>query len=223
MTTKTKKTTKKQTAKTAPQAPGEATAVILPATPRKAVLKKFMNGAGTYPGFTFSRAWWEGQGEREGITVWVEKKLTPGEDPRFGSAVHAGLVLPRHAPGEYWSIPYLFQRFDEMLPSFERHAFVHLKLVLPGAEPAHAAFEKVRSFAWQHFAVERRLAALVVLHAPGIAGVGNPRHAHVVVPSRELVADGFAATNYRLCSDTGQQEAWQAWQAHIERWDEQFV
>jgi hypothetical protein len=217
----TKKTIKKQTV-TKPSKTAPITKPGAPA-PLHATLKMFTNGAGSFPGFTFTRAWYEGDGQREGITPWVEKKLTPGEDRRFGAAVHAGLVLPRPAPGEYWSIPYLFQRFDEMLPSFERHAFVHVKLTLSGAEPVHAAFEKVRSFAWQHFAVERRLAALVIVHVPGVAGVSNPRHAHCVIPSRAISADGFMETNYRVCSDTGQQEAWQAWEAHAGRWDAQFA
>lgn len=184
-----------------------------------AVLRQFVNGGGDHANFDFTRYWWEGSGPRAGIAPWVEKKIRPGDDPNHGAARHVDLVLLRRAPGDYWDIFHLLARFDASLPAFERHAFVQVKIGLPDTEPLHVGAEKVRSFARRHFATERRLAAILVTHAPGVAGSSNTPHVHVVVPARELGPNGFGVTVHRLCSDSGQQEAWEAWKPYVDQWD----
>ena len=187
--------------------------------PASVVLRQFVNGGGDHADFDFTRYWWEGSGPRTGIASWVEKKIRPGDDPVHGAARHVDLVLPRRAPGDYWDIAHLLARFDATLPAYERHAFVQVKIGLPETEPLHVGAEKVRAFARRHFAIERRLPAIIITHAPAVAGSSNQPHIHVVVPARELGPDGFGVTVHRLCSDTGQQEAWEAWKPYGDQWD----
>ena len=184
-----------------------------------AILRHFVNGGGSHLDFDFTRYWWEGEGARAGIAPWVEKKMRPGDDPDHGAALGVDLVLPRRAPGDYWDIAHLLGRFDATLPAFERHAFVQVKIGLPEDEPLHVGAEKVRAFARRHFAIERRLAAIIVTHAPAIAGSSNQPHIHVIVPARELGPNGFGITLHRLCSDSGQQEAWEAWKPYVDQWE----
>ena len=111
------------------------------------------------------------------------------------------------------SLAFLLDRYDRTLPSYEQHAFVQMKFTLVHDEPLHVGWERVRAFALQYLAGERRLAAVLVLHNPGAAGSGNAPHIHVIVPARQLTANRFGATDKRLCLNQGQGECWGAWQA----------
>lgn len=223
MTTKTTHKKKAAPAKAPVKAPPAATTTLEAEATVPAVLRQFVNGGGDHADFDFTRYWWEGDGPRAGIAPWIEKKMRPGDDPDYGAAVDTSLVVPRRAPGDYWDIAHLLARFDETLPSFERHAFVQVKIGLPADEPLHVGAEKVRAFARRHFAIERRLAAIIVTHAPALAGSSNQPHVHVIVPSRELGPNGFGVTSYRLCSDSGQQEAWEAWKPFADQWDAEVL
>lgn len=186
--------------------------------PAEAELKRFSNGAGLQPGFYFERKWWDGDGPRAGIAPWVEKKIQLGSDPAFGTAARSEVLLPRFAPGEYTTLAHLLARFDATLPMYERHALVQVKIELPLYEPYHVGYEVVRSFALQHFAIERAHPAILVAHLPGLAGSENKPHIHVIVLARELGPNGFGQTSTRLCSDKGQADAWDAWQPYLADW-----
>lgn len=181
-----------------------------------AELRRFINGAGVHPNFDFMRYWWASSDHRPGIAPWVQKKLQPGSDQQFGQAMRVDLALPSAASGEYMSLAFLLDRYDRTLPSYEQHAFVQMKFTLPGHEPLHVGWEQVRAFALQYLARERGLATVLVLHNPGAAGSCNPPHIHLIVPARELTANGFGATDKRLCSDIGQEECWAAWQDFLQ-------
>src|SRR5690606_26913698 len=75
--------------------------LITTTTIEPAELKSFGKGDADHPGFSFTRYWWEGEGPREGITPWVQKKLNPGDDPVFGKAAKAEALLPDTAPSPY--------------------------------------------------------------------------------------------------------------------------
>lgn len=160
---------------------------------------------------------WASSENRPGIAPWVQKKLRPGNDPEFGQALLADLVLPAEASGEYMDLAFLFDRYDRTQPSYEQHALVQMKFTLADSEPLHVGWERVRAFALQYLAGERGMAAVLVLHNPGAAGSGNAPHIHVIVPARQLTANGFSATDTRLCSDQGHEECWAAWQAHLQK------
>ncbi len=179
---------------------------------KSAELKQFSNGAGSYPGYQFTRYWW-GDGSRDGITPWVRKKIRPGGDPNFGYAAKCEVLLPADAPGDYADLDFLLDRFDRTLPPYERHAFIQVKVSLDPSEPWHAGYERVRAYARSHFAHH---AVILVAHVPCTAGLdGNGSHVHCVVLSRRLGINGFGGACHHLCSDKGHADAWAAWKAHL--------
>lgn len=183
-------------------------------SPATAELKQFTNGAGTKPGFTFTRYWWKGEGARAGIKPWIEKKVTPGDDPTFGHAAKWEVLIADDAPTDYADRDFLLERFDTRLQPFERHAFIQVKIALAPQESWVAGYERVRSYARGHFVAQRH-PVILIAHVPGVAGSGNASHVHAVVLSRELGINGFGEVNHRLCSDKGQADAWSAWQTHL--------
>ena len=74
---------------------------------------------------------------------------------------------------------------------------------LHGAEPMHAHWKRVRSFAHQRLAIDRRLAVILIGHVPAHAGSRAANHIHMVIPARELTAQGFGAGLGRFASDCG--------------------
>ncbi|MXO67181.1 hypothetical protein GRI91_15570 [Altererythrobacter endophyticus] len=179
-----------------------------------ATFKSFGKGDGDHPGFAFTRYWWEGEGLREGITPWVLKKLRLGDDPVFGQAARAEVLLPPTAPADYADCAFLLKRFDETRPSFEKHAMVQAKLSLDPSEPWHVGYERARGFVRAHFAV--RFPVILVAHVPGVAGLeGYGNHVHCIVLPRPVTINGLGGTCHRLCSDRGYNEALEAWQRHV--------
>lgn len=177
-------------------------------------LKSFGKGDAEHPGFEFRRYWWEGKGPREGIRPWVHKKLRPGDDPEFGWAAKAEVLLPPCAPSEYMDIEVLLQRFDRMLPSFERHVMVQVKLTLDPDGPWHVGYERARGFARAHLA--SRFPVIIVAHIPqtvGLEGFGS--HVHCIALSRSLNINGFKRADYELCSDVGYEQALSAWRSTV--------
>jgi hypothetical protein len=187
------------------------TASVLPTS---AGLKQFTNGAGGHPGFTFTRYWWEGDGPRAGIRSWVEKKLAPGDDPVFGRAAKWEVLIPDSAPADYADLDFLLERFDARLQPFERHVFIQVKITLDPGESWVAGYERVRAYARSHFAGQGH-PVVIVAHVPGTAGSANASHVHVVVLNRSLGINGLGEVNHRLCSDKGNADAWDSWQAHL--------
>lgn len=200
-----KSSTTKTLAKTVVAAP-ETVTTIEPAT-----LKQFSQSG--VEGFTFTRYYWEGDGPREGITPWIQKKLRPGDDPKFGACAKAEVLLSAKTPAIYAELPFLIEHFDDELPRHERNAMVQVKLALDPEEPWHAGYEEVRAFARAHF-VSQHLPVILVAHVPSVGGLnGYGPHVHCIVLSRPININGLLGANYRLCSDTGYAEALASWQA----------
>ncbi|EMD82900.1 hypothetical protein [Pacificimonas flava] len=188
-------------AKTAKAAPDKSAA---------AELKSFTNGAGAHPNFSFTRYWWDGDGPRDGIKSWVEKKLAPGEDPVFGKAAKSEVLIPDAASSDYAEAGFLLEQFDTKLPAFERHAFIQVKITLEESISWTAGYEKVRAYAREHFVGDGH-PVIIVAHVPGAAGSANANHVHIIVLSRTLGINGFGQTNHTLCSDRGHGHAWEMW------------
>jgi hypothetical protein len=177
-----------------------------------ATLKSFGKGDAEHPGFSFTRYWWNGEGPREGITPWIEKKLRPGDDPRFGAAAKFETLLHGGAPSVYADLAFLLREFDEQLPPYERHAMIQVKLGLDPDIPWHAGYEHVRGFAYAHF-VPQRFPVILVAHVPSVAGLnGYGSHVHCIVLSRPVGINGLEGACYHLCSDRGYADALAAWQ-----------
>ena len=195
-----------------------STAVEQPSPAAEPVLAKMTSfthaACEEHPDISFTRYWWEDRYNREGIEPWLRKKLYPGEDPIFGVAAKTEVLLPSTASSEYMQVGFLARRFDETLPPFQRHAMVQVKIFLERQEAWHIAYERVRSYAWAHFA--HRFPTILIAHIPAVAGLkGRGNHIHCVVLSRGLTVNGFTGACTALCSDTGYEEAIDAWQAHV--------
>lgn len=192
--------------------------VVVPATSteiEQAELKSFGKGDAEHPGFSFTRYWWKGEGPREGITPWVEKKLRPGDDPRFGAAAKREVLLYGSAPADYADLPFLLRQFDEKLPPYERHVMIQVKLALDANEPWHAGYERARTYARQHF-VSQRFPVILVAHVPSVAGLDAfGSHVHCIVLSRRVGINGLEGACHRLCSDKGYAEALAAWRSWV--------
>lgn len=111
------------------------------------------------------------------------------------------------------SLDHLLTRFDASLPVFERNAYAQVTIDLPRDAPLHLGWERVRSWARQHFPVERSLAAILILHAPHLALSANAPHIHVIVPARRLGANGFGEHARDVNSDEGHRDALGSWLA----------
>ena len=124
-----------------------------------------------HPDFEFSRFWYKGRENRVGVEPWLNKKIFPGEDSRFGCAARCDLLVPPTAPGDLGRYGTLVDRFDDTLPPYEQHAMIHVKIMLDPAEAWHVGFERVRSYARNHFA--DRFATVLIAHIPGLAGLAR--------------------------------------------------
>ena len=173
---------------------------------------------GEHPDFGWFRYWYETGMDRPTVTDWIEKKCSPGDDPKFGRAARIEVLLPPSAPADYTNIEFLTRRFDETLPPFEKHALVQAKILLHDDEAWHIGYERVRSFARSHFA--HRFAVILIAHIPGTAGLkGQGNHIHCAVLSRMININGFGGACTGLCSDRGYEAAVAAWQEHKVNWD----
>jgi hypothetical protein len=189
-----------------------------------AQLKAFHHSTDGTENFGFSRLWWDGDGPREGIASKVLKKFQPGigdhADPDAVTAARTDLLLPDDAQADYMDVRHLLGRYDATLPVHESHAFVQVTLHFPDAINMHGAWEEARAFAMGYFVLspERRLAVIIVLHAPNLAASGSPLHAHLLVPLRRVGPLGWGEVERHLPNDRGREETFAAWTAFRTRW-----
>jgi hypothetical protein len=128
------------------------------------------------------------------------------------AAARRDFVLPLDAPRTIASIAELIAAFDSV-PPLRRDVMAELKFILRSGAAPHHAYEAVRGFALEHFAAERGLAAMLVLHLPGRSGAAGDNHIHLFVPARRLTAEGFGAHAGNLVHDDGFAEVSAAWDA----------
>lgn len=190
--------------------------------PGPAILKAFHHGTEDTENFGFSRFWWEGEGAREGIKTKVLKKFQPKPgsdgDPDAVTAARADPLIPLDAQADYMDVRHLLDRYDATLPMDETHAFVQVTLHFPDAVNMHGPWEEVRAFAMDHFVLERRLAVIMVLHAPSLAASGSKLHAHLLIPLRRLGALGWGEVERHLPNDRGRAEVHAAWMRFRTDW-----
>ncbi|WP_260598226.1 hypothetical protein [Sphingomonas endolithica] len=153
------------------------------------------------------------------LPAFVQTKLQPMKREIPGEAWERScwrddVLLPPSAVDDLYDPRVLCERYEATaLPDLKNLALV-ITIRLRGPKPMHVHWERVRSFAHQRFATERRLAVILVAHVPAHAGSRAANHIHLVVPARELTAQGFGAGIGRLASDRGLPEIageWAAW------------
>jgi hypothetical protein len=185
----------------------------------QAELRLFHDGGGRHENFSFTRAYWTGDGERESILDRINKKIDVirSEDGQvLARAAKVDLLLPPVAPQEYTDIEHLVRRYEEMLPPHELNAFAQVTIRFPDAPNLHQPWELVRDWAKLHYA--RRVPVILVLHAPHLAGSPNPGHVHCIALCRSLTMMGWAHMERAIASDAGQREAYESWTAFQQDW-----
>ncbi|MDL5054801.1 hypothetical protein QQ056_14775 [Oscillatoria laete-virens NRMC-F 0139] len=148
----------------------------------------------------------------------IGKRLAPAPAYQASTPLaeaRRGFVLPKDAPRTISSIAELIMAFDSV-PPLKRDVMVELKFILRSDAAPNDAYEAVRGFALDHFARERGLAAMLVLHLPGRSGATAENHVHLFVPARRLTAEGFGAHAGNLIHDDGFEEVSKAWLASLE-------
>ena len=142
------------------------------------------------------------------LPAFVQTKLQPmkREAPTEAwerSCWRDDVLLPPAANDDLCDVRVLSERYESSaLPETKDLAIV-ATIRLHGVEPMHAHRERVRSFAHQRLAINRRLAVILVGHVPAHAGSRAANHIHMVIPARELTAQGFGAGLGRFASDRG--------------------
>ncbi|WP_022682582.1 hypothetical protein [Sphingobium bisphenolivorans] len=162
-----------------------------------------------HPEFRYMRWYWKVDGPSIGIAASVLGKLNPAGH----QAARHDLLLPGSAPGEYADLRYLLERYDATQPVIERNGYAQFNIILDADRPLHAGWELVRAWTLSYFVRELQLAAVLVLHAPFLAGSANEPHVHILVPARRLTANGFGLHARDTCSDAGAAEALASWLA----------
>lgn len=201
---------RRQKAPATPQAVAEA--------PARSELKLFHDGGGRHENFSFARAYWSGEGERESMASRIDKKMHPVRSASgevLASAAKVDLLLPPDAPQEYMDIGHVIRRYEETLPAHELNAYVQVTIRFPTAPNLHQPFEMIRGWARSFY---QRVPVILILHAPHLWGSANPGHLHCLGLPRRLSVLGWGEIERGIACDTGHRDAYESWKAFEEEW-----
>ena len=106
-----------------------------------------------------------------------------------GGVDHTEILAPDHAPDWVRDRSELWNRVEESETRKNSQVAREVRVALP-AELTHAArVELVREFVREQF-VDRGMVADIALHAPGREGDERNHHAHILLTTREIDAEG---------------------------------
>jgi len=125
-----------------------------------------------------------------------------------GGVDHTEILAPDHAPDWVSDRSELWNRAEESETRKNSRIAREIRVALP-AELTHAErVDLVRGFCQSQF-VDRGMVADIALHAPGRTGDERNHHAHILLTTREMDADGFTTKN----RDWNAVEALEEWRA----------
>lgn len=111
-----------------------------------------------------------------------------------GGVDHTEILAPDHAPDWVRDRSELWNRVEESETRKNSQVAREVRVALP-AELTHAQrLELVREFVRSQF-VDRGMVADIALHAPGREGDERNHHAHILLTTREIDAEGFTTKN----------------------------
>jgi hypothetical protein len=111
-----------------------------------------------------------------------------------GGVDHTEILAPDHAPDWVFDRSELWNRVEESETRKNSQVAREVRVALPD-ELTHAQrVALVRDYAQAQF-VDRGMVADIALHAPGRAGDERNHHAHILLTTREVDADGFTTKN----------------------------
>lgn len=113
------------------------------------------------------------------------------------------VLLPPGAPDIYDDAHRLTQQFEGRASPAIKDLIVMTTFRFPDTSSLNANWERVRAFARQRLAIERRLPVVLAMHNPRAAGGANAAHIHVMALARQLDGAGFGTVARELTNDQG--------------------
>jgi len=107
---------------------------------------------------------------------------------------HVEIVAPDHAPDWVHDRSELWNRVELAETRKNSQVAREIRVALPHELDADQRCELVRDFCQREF-VDRGMIADIALHAPGREGDDRNHHAHIMLTTREIDADGFTSKN----------------------------
>ena len=107
---------------------------------------------------------------------------------------HTEILAPSHAPDWASDRSELWNRVEEAETRKNSQVAREVRVALPDELSHDERVELVRGFCQSAF-VERGMVADVAIHAPGSEGDERNHHAHIMVTTREIDAEGFTTKN----------------------------
>jgi hypothetical protein len=184
----------------------------------------YMNPGGATPGFSYGvlRRFYLGRPSNLSASEFVRRKLYPIEAPPAGdwtkpfSCARWDVLLPPSGSDEYMSPEQLMAAYERHLLAWRHGLLCAIKVVQPLSEPLQSSYERIRLAARQTFALRRNLPAVIVAHAPLLAGVDPGKrqpHVHVFGLPSELSLLGWGAPNDEVTCDEGHLTLYQEFKA----------
>jgi hypothetical protein len=174
----------------------------------------YINPAGDTPGFSYGVLRREYRGEACSLSAseFVRRKLYPIEAPPKGdwtrpfTCSRFDVLLPSSGSDEYMAPQRLMEAYERNLLPWRKGLVCAIKVLQPLSEPLQGSYERIRLAAREAFPLRRNLPAILISHAPFLAGVDfrmRQPHVHIVVLASELSLLGWGAPNDEVTSDAG--------------------
>jgi len=111
-----------------------------------------------------------------------------------GGVDHTEILAPDHAPDWVRDRSELWNRVEESETRKNSQVAREVRVALPAELTHDERVELVREFVREQF-VDRGMVADIALHAPGRDGDERNHHAHILLTTREIGAEGFTTKN----------------------------
>ena len=111
-----------------------------------------------------------------------------------GGVEHTEILAPDHAPDWVQDRSELWNRVEESETRKNSQVAREVRVALPDELSHDERVELVRGFCQSAF-VDRGMVADIAIHAPGKEGDERNHHAHIMVTTREIDAEGFTTKN----------------------------
>lgn len=113
---------------------------------------------------------------------------------RKSGVLHTEIIAPDHAPAWVHDRSALWNAVEDVERRKDAQVAREVRVALPSELSTEQNADLVRAFVQEQF-VARGMIADVALHAPGREGDQRNHHAHFMLTTREVGADGFGAKN----------------------------
>ena len=107
---------------------------------------------------------------------------------------HTEILAPDHAPDWVSDRSELWNRVEESEARKNSQVAREVRVALPDELSPDERVELVREFCQEAF-VDRGMVADIAIHAPGSEGDDRNHHAHIMLTTREIAAEGFTTKN----------------------------